>query len=41
MNPEYGQCLHLVRDLLHTSSQKITDRLVNQVMEQPLSEFKI
>lgn len=34
---EYTQCLHLVRDLLHTSSQKIVDRLINQIMSAPLS----
>ena len=30
-----------MRDLLHTSSQKVVDRLINKVMETPLSEFKI
>jgi len=32
MDQEYSQCLHLLRDLLHTSSQKIVDRLINQIM---------
>ena len=40
-NPEYTQCLHLLRDLLHTSSTKVVDRLTNQIMGVPLSEFKI
>lgn len=34
---EYTQCLHLLRDLLHTSSQKVVDRLINQIMIVPLS----
>lgn len=41
LDQEYTQCLHLLRDLLHTSSQKVVDRLINQIMAAPLSEFKI
>ena len=37
MDEEYSQCLHLLRDLLHTSSQKVVDRLINQIMSAPLS----
>jgi hypothetical protein len=32
LDAEYSQCLHLLRDLLHTSSQKIVDRLIKQIM---------
>jgi len=40
-NPEYTEILHLVRDLLHTTSVKVVDRLIRKVTENPLSEFKI
>ena len=33
--------LHLMRDLLHTSSNRVANRLINKIMEPPLSEFKI
>lgn len=40
-NIAYTQCLHLIRDLLHTSSVKIVDRVITKIMDTPLSEFKI
>lgn len=33
--------LHLLRDLLKTSSGRVVDRLISKITEAPLSEFKI
>jgi hypothetical protein len=40
-NPEYTYNLHLVKDLLNTNSHKVVERVINKVMEVPMSEFKI
>lgn len=40
-NAEYTKNLHLLKDLLQTNSNKVVDRVINKVMEAPMSEFKI
>ncbi len=40
-NEEYTKNLHLLKDLLQTNSNKVVDRVINKVMEAPMSEFKI
>ena len=40
-NSEYTYNLHLLKDLLNTNSNKVVDRVINKVMEPPMSEFKI
>lgn len=40
-NDEYTKNLHLLKDLLQTNSNKVVDRVINKVMEAPMSEFKI
>jgi hypothetical protein len=40
-SPEYTRNLHLLKDLLRTSSAKVVDRVISKVMEPPMSEFKI
>jgi len=40
-NPEYTYNLHLLKDLLNTNSNSVVDRVINKVMETPMSEFKI
>lgn len=40
-NAKYTEMLHLIRDLLKTSSARVVDRLISKVTEAPLSEFKI
>lgn len=40
-NKEYTSNLHLLKDLLNTNSVKVVDRVINKIMEPPMSEFKI
>ena len=40
-NEEYTHNLHLLKDFLNTNSSKVVDRVINKVMEAPMSEFKI
>lgn len=40
-NEQYTKNLHLLKDLLHTNSNKVVDRVINKIMEAPMSEFKI
>ena len=40
-NADYTYNLHLLKDLLNTNSSKVVDRVINKVMEPPMSEFKI
>jgi hypothetical protein len=40
-NEEYTKNLHLLKDLLQTNSNKVVDRVINKIMEAPMSEFKI
>lgn len=41
LSGQYTKNLHLVKDLLRTNSNKVVDRVINKVMEAPMSEFKI
>ena len=36
-NPEYTYNLHLLKDLLLTNSNSVVDRVINKVMEPPMS----
>lgn len=38
---DYTYNLHLLKDLLNTNSHKVVDRVINKIMEAPMSEFKI
>ena len=40
-NVEYTVNLHLIKNLLNTSSKTVVDRVINKIMESPMSEFKI
>jgi hypothetical protein len=40
-NADYTYNLHLLKDLLNTNSNAVVDRVINKVMESPMSEFKI
>jgi len=40
-NSEYTYNLHLLKDLLNTNSNSVVDRVINKIMESPMSEFKI
>ena len=40
-DPLYTETLHLIRDLLNTSSVRIVDRLIKKITTPPLSEFTI
>lgn len=36
-NLEYTKNLHLLKDLLQTNSNKVVDRVINKIMEAPMS----
>jgi hypothetical protein len=40
-DPSYTSTLHLLKDLLNTSSARVLEHLIKKVTETPLSEFKI